>query len=86
MRFDCTQGYISRIVKKLKNLLFEVHQVPRYKAKCEAKKRCRKIYNLYKDLDFVIDDEKYFGLTGFQMSFYSICISILQTRVQRTAT
>ena len=31
--------------------------------------------NLYKDLDFVIDDEKYFGLTGFQMSgnrhFYS---------------
>ena len=33
------------------------------------------MYNLYKDLDFVIDDEKYFGLTGFQMSgnrhFYS---------------
>ena len=26
------------------------------------------MYNLCKDLDFVIDDEKYFGLTGFQMS------------------
>ena len=38
--------------------------------KREAKKRCRKMYNLYKDLDFVIDDEKYFGLTGFQMSGY----------------
>ena len=41
----------------------------------EARKRCRKLYNLYKNLDFVIDDEKYFGLTGFQMvgnrNFYS---------------
>ena len=37
----------------------------------------QKMYNIYKDLDFVIliDNEKYFGLTGFQMSgnrhFYS---------------
>ena len=45
--------------------------MPRYKddaAKREAKKICRKMYNLYKELDFVIDEMKYFGLTGFQIS------------------
>ena len=26
------------------------------------------MYNQYKRLDFVIDDDKYFGLTSFQMS------------------
>ena len=78
VRFGCTQGYISRTIKRLKIRCLKRTKVPRYKddaAKREAKKRCRKMYNLYKDLDFVIDDEKYFGLTGFQMSgnrhFYS---------------
>ena len=45
--------------------------MPRYyddAAKREAKKIYKKVYNLYKDLDSVIDDEKYFGLTGFHMS------------------
>ena len=45
--------------------------MPKYKDNAairEAKKRCRKMYNKYIRLDFVIDDEKYFGLTGFQMS------------------
>ena len=28
----------------------------------EAKKRCRRLYNKFKNLDFVIDDEKYFVL------------------------
>ena len=26
------------------------------------------MYEEYKTLDFVVDDEKYFGLSGFQMS------------------
>ena len=53
-------------------------RVPKYRDQAairEARKPFRKLYNLYKNLDFVIDDEKYFGLTGFQMSgnrsFYS---------------
>ena len=33
-----------------------------------ARKRCRKIYIKYKRLYFLIDDGKYFGFTGFQMS------------------
>ena len=44
-------------------------KVPRYKdgaAIREAKKRCRRLYNKFKNLDFVIDDEKYFGLSEFQ--------------------
>jgi len=71
IRFDCTQGYISRTVKRLKVRCLKRAKAPRYRddaAKREAMKRCRKMYNLYKGLDFVIDDEKYFGLTGFQMS------------------
>ena len=71
IRFDCTQGYISRTVKRLKVRCLKRAKAPRYRddaAKREAMKRCRKMYNLYKGLDFVIDDEKYLGLTGFQMS------------------
>ena len=72
IRFGCTQVYISRKIKRLNNCCLKCTKVPRYKddaAKREAMKRYRKMYNLYKD------DEKYFGLTGFQMSgnrhFYS---------------
>ena len=46
-------------------------KVPRYKdgaAIREAKKRCRRLYNKFKNLDFVIVDEKYFGLSVFQMA------------------
>ena len=46
-------------------------KVPRYKdgaAIREAKKRCRRLYNKFKNLDFVIDDEKYFRSSGFQMA------------------
>ena len=46
-------------------------KVHRYKdgaAIREAKKRCRRLYNKFKNLDFVINDEKYFGLSGFQMA------------------
>jgi len=71
LRFYCTQGYISRMIKRLKLRCLKRTKVPRYRdnaAKREAMKRCRKMYNLYKAVDFVIDDEKYFGLTGFQMS------------------
>ena len=71
VRFGCNQSYISRTIRRLKIMCRKRVKVPKYKddaAIREARKRCRKLYNLYKTLDFVIDDEKYFGLTGFQMS------------------
>ena len=46
-------------------------KVPKYKdddAKREARKRYRILYQKFRTFDFVIDDEKYFGLSGFQMS------------------
>ena len=46
-------------------------KVPKYKdlaAMREARKRCRILYRKFRLLHFVIDDEKYFGLSGFQMS------------------
>ena len=46
-------------------------KVPKYRDEAairEARKRCRELYNLYKNLDFVIDNVKYFGLMGFQMA------------------
>ena len=78
IRFGCDQSYISRTIKRLKIMCRKRVKVPKYRDEAairEAKKRCRKLYNLYKTVDFVIDDEKYFGLTGFQLSgnrnFYS---------------
>ena len=71
VRFGCSQSYIRQTIKRLKIRCHKRVKVPKYKdntAIREAKKRCRKMYNQYKQLDFVIDDEKYFGLTGFQMS------------------
>ena len=48
-------------------------KVPKYNYKDaaamrEAKKRCRIICRKFRNLDFLIDDEKYFGSSGFQMS------------------
>ena len=48
-------------------------EVPIYKdgaAIREAKKWCRRLYNKFNNLDFVINDEKYYGLSGFQMASY----------------
>ena len=69
--FFCSQQYISRMIKKLKISYRKRVKVPKYKdyaAMREAKKRCRKLYNKFRTVDFVIDDEKYFGLSGYQMT------------------
>ena len=70
-KFSCDQSYICRLIKKLKIAYRRRTKVPRYKdddAKREAMKRCRILYQKFRTLDFVIDDEKYSGLSGFQMS------------------
>ena len=69
--FMCSQAYICKAIKKLKIRYRRRMKVPKYKdaaAMREAKKRCRIIYRKFSKLDFVIDDEKYFSLSGFQMS------------------
>ena len=78
IRFGFDQSYISRTITRLNIMCRKRVKVPKYRdeaANCEARKRCRKLYDFYKNLDFVIDDEKYFGFTRFQMSgnrnFYS---------------
>ena len=66
-----SQSYNCRTIRRLKIKCQKLVKVPKYKdiaAIRETKKRCHKMCNHYKQLDFVIDDEKYFGLTGFQMS------------------
>ena len=71
-RFSCSQAYIiCKVIKRLKIRCRKRVKAPMYKndaAIREAKKMCRRLYNKFKNLDFVIDDEKYFGLSGFQMS------------------
>ena len=67
----CSQANICKAINKLKIRYRRRIKVPKYKyaaAMREAKKRCRTIYRKFRNLDFVIDDEKYFGLSGFQMS------------------
>ena len=70
-KFGCSHQMISKTLKKMGISCYKRIKVPKYKdnkALKEAQKRCRKLYNKFKDLDFLIDDEKYFGLTGYQMS------------------
>ena len=60
-----------KVLKQLRIRCRRRMKVPRYKdgaAIREAKKWCRRLYNKFKNLDFVIDDEKYFRLSGFQMA------------------
>ena len=69
--FGCSQAYICKVIKKLKIAYRQRMKVPKYKdpaAMREARKRCRILYRKFRLLHFVIDDEKYFGLSGFQMS------------------
>ena len=57
--------------KEVENQIQTADECPKYKdaaAMSEAKKRCRIVYRKFRNLDFVIDVDKYFGLLGFQMS------------------
>ena len=70
-KVSCDQSYICRLIKKLKITYRRKIKVPKNKdddAKREARERCRILYQKFRTLDFVIDDKKYFGLSGFQMS------------------
>lgn len=69
--FSCSHQYISHVIKKLKISYRKRMKVPKYKndaAVREARRRCRILYRKFRNLEFVIDDEKYFGFSGFQMS------------------
>ena len=68
-RFVCMQGYISRMVKRLKIRCLKCTKCPGIiKMIRQNEKQQKDVQSLYKGLDFAIDDGKYFGLTGYQMS------------------
>ena len=70
-KFYCDQSYICRWIKKL-NITYRCRiKVLKYKddnAKRETRKRCRILYQKFRTSDFVIDDQKYFGWSGFRIS------------------
>ena len=72
-KFGCSQPYISKTLKngyrnpikcrkRVKTPLYKSEQVQRTKGKC------RKLYDHTAQKLIVMDDEKYFGLTGYQMT------------------
>ena len=74
----CTQGYVSKMLKRNTNIrCFKRFKKPLMteKQKKEARPKCRKLLEAYRDVDFVIDDESYFTLSHSNISgndrFYS---------------
>ena len=73
-RFNCDQSYISKTLKngynnpikcrkRAKTPLYKSNEVIRV-----TKRKCRKLYDLSSQKTIVMDDKKYFELTGYQMS------------------
>ncbi|KAL4467962.1 hypothetical protein ABPG72_021743 [Tetrahymena utriculariae] len=65
-QFKCSQGYISKIISKKTNLkCFKKMKRP-FRSTQQIKDirpKCRKLYDLYKNQDFIMDDESYFTLS-----------------------
>ena len=69
-QLNCSHSYVVKTIKRKSNLQCKKKvKGPRYteKEKAEVKKSCRKLYSLSKCKDFVLDDEKYFSLSGCHM-------------------
>ena len=74
-RFNCDQSYVSKTLKnglnnnpmkcrkRAKTPLYKSDEVIRV-----TKRKCRKLYDLSSQKTIVMDDKKYLGLTGYQMS------------------
>ena len=74
----CHQSYICKILKKKTNVVcYKKIKKPKMTAsqKILAVPKCRKMYEKFKNLDFVMDDESYFTLNNsinsFNKHFYS---------------
>jgi hypothetical protein len=58
-RFNCSQQYISTILKKYNNIrCYKKYKKPQMTSaqKAAARLKCRKIVEKYNDLDFFLDD------------------------------
>ena len=62
----CSQSYISKKLKKLGCKKYKKIKSPEYNTRQEkaVKSSCRWMYKNYQNLEFVLDDEKYFTLSG----------------------
>ena len=71
VKFGCSQPYIAKVIRKLGIRCRKRSKVPFYRSAAAmsiAQRACRRLYDKWRQLDFIIDDEKYFGLSGYQMS------------------
>lgn len=69
-KLECSHAHVVKTINKKTNLKCKKKiKGPRYNEKQEAavKKACRKLYSLSQGMDFVLDDEKYFSLSGCHM-------------------
>lgn len=74
----CSPWYVSHMLRKHTSIrCFKKYKRPLLTQlqREQARPKCRAMYNLYRDSDFIIDDESYFTLTGANQpgndSFYS---------------
>lgn len=91
----CSQAYVSKILKKYTNIkcrkkLKRPLLTPQQRA--VARPKCKRIYDNYRDNEFIIDDESYFTLNGAKQPgndrFYSddiekTCDSVKYNQVQK---
>ena len=69
-KLSCSQSLVVKTLQRHTNIVARKKQKsPRYSkaAVKEIKRRARKLYSVSKGKTFVIDDEKYFGLSGRSM-------------------
>lgn len=65
--FNCSQTRISQVLKTMTNIrTFKKSNYPdhSHQQKKAMRPKCRKLYENYKNLDFVMDDESYFTLNN----------------------
>ena len=81
-KLNCNQSTVSRIISKHTNITcFKKVKRPKRTAAqlTQMRPKCRKIYENYKHLDFVLDDESYFTLSNTTLAgndiFYSDNVS-----------
>lgn len=81
-KLGCTRQYISLILKRYSNIKRRKKQKKPYLTplqKKQARPKCRKMLEKYRDTDFLIDDESYFTLSHTSQSgndcFYSDYVS-----------
>lgn len=71
-KFNCSQQYMQKTIKKLGFTCYHRQKSPKYTAEQVelVKRHSRWMHDRYKNESFVLDDEKYFTLSGPQNGTY----------------